>query len=147
MSTSPLGRRTSISLYGETQQKLKTLESGLKRHGQSVDRTDIIRALVHGTAENEIMALGILRDGFERGPEGKALGGVAEFAPIRMNPDDFAKLERAADRLELAGVKASIAVLVRALVMASPPLERLAAMVQTVHEDLPDGRAVRWQSR
>ncbi len=147
MSTSPLGRRTSFSLYAETQQKLSQLESGLKRHGLAVDRTDIIRALVHATPESEIMALGILRDTYERGPEGQSLGGVAEFAPVRMHPDDFAKLERAAERLLKAGIKASLGVLVRALIMAAPPLEKLAVMVQTLQADIPDGRALRWQSR
>lgn len=147
MSQSPLGRRTSISLYTENQQKLQALEAGLKRHGLVVDRTDIIRALVHGTPENEIMALGLLRDNFERGPGGAALGGVVEFAPIRMNPDDFAKLERVAERLRKAEIKASLGVLVRGLIMSPPPWEALARLVQTTREDLPDGRALRWRKR
>lgn len=147
MSRSPLGRRTSISLYLENQQKLESLAAGLKRHGLTVDRTDIIRALVHGTSAPEIMGRGTLQDEFERSPAGKKLGGVVEFAPIRMPAGDFAKLEGAAERLAKAGIKASIGVLVRGLVMAAPPLETLAGLIKTAREDIPDGRALRWQAK
>lgn len=138
-------RRTSISFYLETQKQLTSLESALKRHGCAVDRTDIIRALVHCTPENEIMARGVLRDAFERSPAGKALGDVVEFAPLRMDPDDFAKLERCVARLKAAEIVLSLAVLVRGLIAAAPPPEALAKLIARTKEELPDGRLLRWQ--
>jgi hypothetical protein len=138
-------RRTSVSFYPETQKQLSALESALQRHGCKVDRTDIIRALVHCAPENEIMARGVLRDTFERSPAGKALGDVAEFAPIRMDPDDFAKLERCLVRLKAADIVLSLAVLVRALIADAPPTEALAQLIRRTKEDLPDGRLLRWK--
>jgi hypothetical protein len=138
-------RRTSISFYLETQKQLAALESALQRQGSKVDRTDIIRALVHCTPEPEIMARGILRDTFERSPAGKALGDVVEFAPLRMDPDDFAKLERCLTRLKAADVTLSLAVLVRALIADAPAPEAMAKMNRRTKEELPDGRLLRWQ--
>lgn len=138
-------RRTSISFYVETQQQLTALESSLKEQGCLVDRTDIIRALVHCTPEPEIMARGILRDAHERSPAGRALGDVVEFAPLRMDPDDFEKLERCLTRLKAAKIVLSLAVLIRALVADAPPADELTKLVQRTQEELPDGRRLRWQ--
>ncbi len=144
MSTSPLGRRTSFTLYDETRRTLTAMEHALKKRGLDVDRTDLIRALVHCTPEKEILARGILRDQAERTPEAKAMGLAVEFAPIRMNPDDYAKLERVAAQLKKMSIKASVGVLVRGLVMSDPPIEQLLAQLREYAQELPDGRALRW---
>lgn len=147
MSASPISRRISIGLYRETQKKLQSLEKELARSGVRADRTDIIRALIHGTPEKEIVGVGFLCDQHERGPEGRYLGLCAEIAPIRMPPADYGKLEKAAGRLAKAGVKASVSVLIRGLVMAPLPLDRLAGMVEQYRRSYPDGRNLRWNPR
>lgn len=146
MSFTPIGRRTTFTFYAETKHALATLEKTLQKQGIDADWTDIVRALVHGVSETEILARGLLLDLHERSPAGAALG-VGDFVPFRINPDDYAKLERVSELAHRVGAKLSLGVLVRALAMSDTPADRLAELVQAFREKFPDGRAIRWQRR
>lgn len=146
MSTSPIGRRTSFMFYGETKQALAALEKDLKKAGLEADWTDIVRALVHGTPENEILGHGILRDAFERSPAGVGLTD-SHVVPFRMNPDHFEKLERVVQRGKRIDLGLTVGTLIRALAASKPPVQTLTAQVRELYEEFPDGRALRWQNR
>ncbi len=146
MSTSPIGRRTSFMFYGETKRALAALEKELKKAGLDADWTDIIRALVHGTPENEILGHAILRDAFERSPAGVGLED-SHVVPFRMNPEHYEKLERVVNRGKRIDIGLTIGTLIRALAASKPPAAQLAALVRALNDEFPDGRALRWQKR
>ena len=145
VSTAPLSVRTSFPFYAETARELQRLETALRKRDTIADRTDIIRALVHETPENAILARGILRDMDERSPTNE-LGNVTEFAPVRLAPKDLEKLERVAERLKKIDLKVSRGTLVRGLIMAELPIEKLEAVIKSYWNKFPDGRALRWQA-
>ena len=145
VSTGPLSVRTSFPFYAETSRELQRLESALRKRDTIADRTDIIRALVHETPENVLLAQGILRDVEERSPTNE-LGNVTEFAPVRLTPEDLEKLERVAARLKKIDLKVSRGTLVRGLIMAEIPIEKLESVIKSYWKKFPDGRALRWQA-
>ncbi len=145
MSTAPLSVRTSFPFYAENARELQRLETALRKRDVIADRTDIIRALVHETPENAILARGILRDMEERSAAND-LGNVTEFAPVRLTPEDLEKLERVAERLKKIDLKVSRGTLVRGLVMAEISIEELESVIKSYWQKFPDGRALRWQA-
>jgi len=146
MSTSPIGRRTSFMFYGETKQALAVLEKDLKKAGVEADWTDILRAIEPAVSEKEILGHGILRDAFERSADAAGLD-ESHVVPFRMNPDHFDKLERVANRAKQIDILLTVGVLIRALAVSKPTIEKLAAQVRALYERFPDGRALRWQKR
>lgn len=145
MSTAPLSVRTSFPFYAETSRELHRLETALRKRDVIADRTDIIRALVHETPENVLLAQGILRDVEERSPTSD-IGNATEFAPVRITPEDLKKLERVAERLKKIDLKVSRGTLVRGLIMAEMPIEKLEALIKSYWNKFPDGRALRWKA-
>lgn len=145
MSTAPLSVRTSFPFYAETSRELHRLETALRKRDVIADRTDIIRALVHETPENVLLAQGILRDVEERSPTSD-IGNATEFAPVRITPEDLKKLERVAERLKKIDLKVSRGTLVRGLIMAEMPIEKLEAVIKSYWSKFPDGRALRWKA-
>lgn len=148
METAANKQKQTYRIYGVDERVLNESTGALAKllPDLGVDRSDVLRALVHLTPEIELEALGILRSRYER--KGGALppdDACDRPLTLRLPTADVEKLQRVTSTLKARKISSSEAELIRALAQYRLDWSRFtAAFVSYLHE-FPDGRELRWK--
>jgi len=148
METAANKQKVTYRLYSVDERALNESTSTLARllPDLALDRSDVMRALVHLIPEIDLEALGILRSRYER--KGGAL--PAEDTcdrplTLRLPAKDQGKLQSVRRRIESREVASSEAELVRALAQHQLDWSRFAPKLVAYLTEFPDGRELRWK--
>ncbi len=148
METAANKQKLTYRIYSVDETALNESTSALAKllPNLGVERSDVIRALIHLTPEIDLEALGILRSRYER------MGGALppddacdRPLTLRLPNDDVRKLGHVAKTLKARGVPSSEAELVRALTHHRLDWAKFAPKFVGYLHDYPDGRELRWK--
>ncbi|MDI1319574.1 MAG: hypothetical protein PSW75_05180 [bacterium] len=138
---SPAEDRFSFSLYQSDLDAIKVAITGLGERGLKVDRTKVVRGLLHTTPAIDVFAYAVVlfrEDEAKPGPRNAE--NVAERFTIVLPVADMDKVERVRRQLAGEGIKMSDSYLLRALLRSLPSMDALAPAFRKYLTDFPDGR-------
>ncbi len=134
--------RFSFSLYQPDLEAINLVITGLGEHGLRVDRTKVVRGLLHTTPAIDLFAYGVLlfrEDEARAGPRNPEY--VAERFTIVLPSADMQKVVRTCRQLKENGIKMNDSYLLRALLRSLPSVEVLAPVFKRYLAEFPDGRS------
>ena len=135
------GDRYSFSFYPAELKAMSTAITELGRRGISVDRTKLVRCLLHTTPEQDMLAVAVKQraeDVIKSGP--RETENVAERFTIERLGDDVRKVERVVSKMNAKGIKMNDSYVLRSLLRQMPPIEALTPVVKKYLEEFPEGR-------
>ncbi len=133
--------RFSFSLYQSDLDAINSVITGLGERGLKVDRTKVVRGLLHTTPAVDLFAYGVVlfrADEAKTGPRNPEY--VAERFTIVLALADMQKVERVRRQLQKQRVKMNDSYLLRALLRSVPAVEALAPVFKQYLAEFPDGR-------
>lgn len=141
---SPLGaeEKFSFSFYRAEQERLDEYIKVMGGYGIKLDRTKIVRALVHSTPEIDLVAHAVLQyraDAAKDGPRESDY--IAERFTVVLPVAEMAKLRRVVSELETKGVKMNLSYVLRSLLRAVKPTAALVPVFKKYLAEFPDGRS------
>ncbi|MDP1581226.1 MAG: hypothetical protein Q8M02_13205 [Candidatus Didemnitutus sp.] len=142
-------QKVTYRLYSVDERALNEITSALNKAvpAAALDRSDVMRGLVHLTPEIELEALGILRSRYERRGGALPADDACDLPLTLRLPDaDKQKLKDVTARIKRRGVPSGEAELVRALAHLQRHWPDFAPELIDYLNDFPDGRALRWKS-
>lgn len=140
--TSATKERFSFSLYPADLSALENLIADLGEKGLALDRTKVVRALLHTTSELDLFAYAVIQhreDRLKPGP--REWENVAERFTIEQLGDDADKLDRVVASLAKREIKMNDSYVLRSLLRRLPPVDVLVPLIQQYLEEFPDRRS------
>lgn len=140
-ATSPEGR-FSFSLYQSNLEAINSVITALGERGLRVDRTKVVRGLLHATPAVDLFAYGVViyrEDETKNSPRNAEH--VAERFTIVLPLADMAKVERVRRQLREKRIMMNDSYLLRALLRSMPSVEALAPVFKRYLAEFPDGRS------
>lgn len=133
--------RFSFSLFPSDLTAINSVIIGLGERGLKVDRTKVVRGLLHTTPAIDLFAYGVVlyrEDEARTGPRNPEY--VVERFTIVLPLADMKKVAQVCRQLQQQGVRMNDSYLLRALLRSLPPVEVLAPVFKRYLAEFPDGR-------
>lgn len=148
METAANKRKITLRIYRVDESVLNESTAALAKllPDLGVERSDVLRALVHLTPAAEIEALGVLRHRYER--KGGALPADDSCnlpLTLRLPTVDVEKLEAVVKSLKARRISSSEAELLRALAQYRLDWALFVPAFVSYLTEFPDGRELRWK--
>lgn len=148
METAANKRKLTVRIYHVDEDTLNESTAALSKllPDLGVERSDVLRALVHLTPLLEIEALGILRHRYERKGGALPADDICDRPlTLRLPTEDVEKLEAVVKTLKGRNVLTSEAELLRALAQYRLDWAKFAPAFVNYLSEFPDGRELRWK--
>jgi hypothetical protein len=133
--------RFSFSFYPADLRAVEDVIAGLGQKNIKVDRTKVVRGLLHVTPEVDLFAYAVVQfRADEAKPGARENDLIAERFTIVLPVADMKKLDRVVGQLQAKAIKMNDSYVLRSLLRALPPVETLAPVFAKYLADFPDGR-------
>jgi hypothetical protein len=137
-----LEEKISFSLYESDLKSLRNMIATMSAYGLVLDRTKVVRCLLHTTPELDLSAYAIVQFRADCAKEGpREMNYVAERFTVVLPVEDIAKLRGIVADLGQKGIKMNISYVLRSLLRGIQPSVALAPAFKRFLADYPDGRS------
>ena len=136
-----LEAKFSFSFYPADLRVVEDVIAGLGQRNIKVDRTKVVRCLLHVTPEVDLFAYAVVQfraDEAKPGPRETDM--VEERFTIILPVADTKKMAHVVGQLLAKGIKMNDSYVLRALLRSLPPVEALAPVFSKYLVEFPDGR-------
>ncbi len=132
----------SFSFYASDLAAVQEITAALDAEGIKVDRTKVVRCLMHTTPDLDLFAYAIVlyrADAAKTGP--REIENVAERFTVILPKSDVTRIREVLERLKKVGITMNTSYVLRALLRAVPRTAALAPIFHKYLAQFPDGRS------